>query len=43
MICRPMRGATWSASRSYAGVQLAMVGVGAPRDATIVLSNPFLV
>ena len=26
-----------------AGVQLAMVGVGAQRDATIVLSNPFLV
>jgi adenylosuccinate synthase len=26
-----------------AGVRLAMVGVGAPRDATIVLSNPFLV
>ena len=26
-----------------AGVQLAMVGVGAPREATIVLSNPFLV
>ncbi|MGZ6175179.1 MAG: adenylosuccinate synthase [Candidatus Binataceae bacterium] len=26
-----------------AGVRLAMVGVGAPREATIVLSNPFLV
>ncbi len=26
-----------------AGIRLAMVGVGAPREATIVLSNPFLV
>ena len=38
-----MRGAIWSASRELAGVRLAMVGVGAPREATIVLSNPFLV
>ena len=28
---------------ALAGVRLAMVGVGAPREATIVLSNPFLV
>jgi adenylosuccinate synthase len=27
---------------ALAGVRLAMVGVGAPREATIVLSNPFL-